>query len=178
MMSATGREASSTTASCSPPRWLPSCPSPPPFRPSHRARFVVREFADQLQHRYDPMTLEKQSDNSSRQIRLASAAMTVRSAEALIARGARRGDELPSVRRRTPPAQLDDRDRPRRRDVPARHRRGVRGGGSEFPFPEQSAAAARRDVNTIACHTVFDLDQRYRSMGRSLVGLPSGSLWH
>ena len=36
----------------------------------------------------------------------------------------------------------------------------------------------RRDVETMACHMVFDLDDRYRAHGRALLGLDSRSRWH
>ena len=57
--------------------------------------------------------------------------------------------------------------------------RPARGPGwGELHFLSNPLQRTRRDVNTIACHTVFDLDQRYRSMGRALLGLRTESTWH
>lgn len=143
-----------------------------------QARFVIREYGEQLLGKYDQMTLEKMSENSSRQTRLASAAMTVRAAEALM-RGV-----IAEV--------LDQRS-----DADERTRLGwttsvahavamcqeaiaqvCEAAGASSHFLSNPLQRARRDVNTIACHTVFDLDLRYRAYGRSLIGLKSGSTWH
>ncbi len=143
-----------------------------------QARFVVAEYARQLQSRYDQMTLEKQSDNSSRQVRLARAAMNVRAAEALMR------EVLADVMEQR--AHADERTRVGWTTAVA-HAVGMcqsaigdvcEAAGASSHFLSNALQRARRDVNTIACHTVFDLDQRYRSMGRSLVGLRSESMWH
>jgi alkylation response protein AidB-like acyl-CoA dehydrogenase len=143
-----------------------------------QARFAAREYARQLQERYDQLTLERQADNSSRQIRLAHADMVVRSAEALL-----RGilDEVMAQR-----ADADELTR-LRWTTGAAHAVGMcqsaigelcAAAGARSHFLDNPLQRIRRDVNTIACHTVFDVDQRYRSLGRALVGLPSGSTWH
>ena len=124
------------------------------------------------------LTLAKQSDNSSRQLRLARAATTVRAAEALLR------DVLAEVL-----DQRADADEPTRVgwSVAVAHAVGMcqeavgdvcEAAGASSHFLSNPLQRTRRDVNTIACHTVFDLDQRYRSMGRALLGLRTESTWH
>lgn len=143
-----------------------------------QARFAVREYAEQLQGRYDQITLERQADNSTRQVRLARADMTVRSAETLM-----RAVLEDVLERRT------DADEQRRVGWTASiaHAVGMcrdavgeicEAAGASSHFLDNPLQRVRRDLNTISCHTVFDLDQRYRSLGRSLVGLKSESIWH
>jgi alkylation response protein AidB-like acyl-CoA dehydrogenase len=143
-----------------------------------QARFAVREFADQLQDRYDMLTLAKQSDRSSRQIRLARAHITVRAAEALL-----RSVLVEVLDQR---ADADEHTRVGWSTAIA-HAVGMcqsaigdvcEAAGASSHFLSNPLQRARRDVNAIACHTVFDLDQRYRSMGRALLGLRSESTWH
>lgn len=143
-----------------------------------QARFAVREYAEQLQRRYDQITLERQADNSTRQVRLAKADMVVRSAEALM-----RSVLEDVMERRT------NADEQRRVGWTAAiaHAVGLcrdavneicEAAGASSHFLDNPLQRSRRDLNTMACHTVFDLDQRYRSLGRSLVGLKSESIWH
>jgi alkylation response protein AidB-like acyl-CoA dehydrogenase len=143
-----------------------------------QARFVVREYARQLSSRYDRFTLQRQADNSSRQTRLARAAMEVRAAEALMRSVLA---EVMSQR-----AAADETTRIGWTTAIAhgvemcRHAIGevCEAAGASSHFLDNPLQRARRDVNTIACHMVFDLDQRYRSMGRALLGVPSESTWH
>lgn len=143
-----------------------------------QARFAVREYAEQLQRRYDQMTLQRQADNSSRQVRLAHADMVVRSAEMLF-----RSVIDDVMERRI------DADEHRRVGwtTAIAHAVGLcreavgeicEAAGAGSHFLDNPLQRSRRDLNTMACHTVFDLDQRYRALGRSLVGLRSESLWH
>jgi alkylation response protein AidB-like acyl-CoA dehydrogenase len=143
-----------------------------------QARFAVREYAEQLRRRYDQITLERQADNSSRQIRLARAEMMVRSAEALMRsvladvmdlRAA--ADEQTRVRWTAAIAHGVQLCREAVGEV-------CEAAGASSHFLDNPLQRVRRDLNTIACHTVFDLDQRFRSLGRSLVGLKSESIWH
>lgn len=143
-----------------------------------QVRFAVREYASQLQSRYDQMTLERQSDNSTRQVRLAHAEMVVRCAETLMRSVL---DDVMTWR-----ADADEQRRVGWTTAVA-HAVGLAqqavgeicdAAGASSHFLDNPLQRARRDVNTIACHTVFDRDQRYRSLGRSMVGLRSESLWH
>jgi len=143
-----------------------------------QARFAVREYAEQLQRRYDQMTLERQADNGSRQARLARAEMTVRAAEALmrsvvadVMELRASADEQRRIGWTTSIAHAVGMCREAVGDV-------CDAAGASSHFLDNPLQRVRRDLNTIACHTVFDLDQRYRSLGRSLVGLKSESLWH
>ena len=43
--------------------------------------------------------------------------------------------------------------------------------GGSAHFLTDSLQRAKRDVDTMACHVVFDLDQRLESHGRALLGL-------
>lgn len=143
-----------------------------------QARFAVREYARQLQERYDLMTLVKQSENSSRQLRLARADATVQAAEALLRRVLAEvldqrdeADETTRVNWTTAIAHAVGMCQQAIEEVCV-------AAGASSHFLDNPLQRARRDVNTIACHTVFDLDQRYRSRGRSLLGMPSESTWH
>jgi alkylation response protein AidB-like acyl-CoA dehydrogenase len=49
--------------------------------------------------------------------------------------------------------------------------------GAHVHFLDHPVQRALRDVNTISCHVVFDLDSRLESFGRLLLGLdPGGAL--
>jgi alkylation response protein AidB-like acyl-CoA dehydrogenase len=142
-----------------------------------QARFVVREYANQLQSRYDMFTLERQAENSSRQVRLAHAETVVRSAEALMRSILHEvldlradADELTRLRWTTGIAHAVGLCQSAIAEV-------CEAAGASSHRLDNPLQRARRDVNTIACHTVFDVDQRYRALGRSLVGLRSGSTW-
>ena len=45
-------------------------------------------------------------------------------------------------------------------------------GGATAHFLDHPLQRAVRDVNVMASHTVFDLDQRLENYGRTLLGLP------
>lgn len=143
-----------------------------------QARFVVAEYARQLQERYDLMTLAKQSEQSSRQHRLARAELTVRAAETLMRQVL---DEVLDQR-----VAADERTRvgwtAAIAHAVAMSREAIAGvceaAGASSHFLTNPLQRARRDVDTIACHTVFDLDLRYRALGRSLLGLRAESTWH
>jgi mRNA-degrading endonuclease YafQ of YafQ-DinJ toxin-antitoxin module len=50
----------------------------------------------------------------------------------------------------------------------------VEASGAHAHFLDHPLQRALRDVNTISCHVVFDLDGRLESFGRLLLGLDSG----
>lgn len=143
-----------------------------------QARSVVDEYARQLQNRYDQLTLQRQADISTRQVRLARASMTVRAAEALmrsvlaeVLERRAAADEAQRIGWTTAVAHAVGMCQSAISDV-------CEAAGASSHFLSNPLQRARRDVNAIACHTVFDVDQRYRSMGRSLVGLRPESTWH
>lgn len=51
-------------------------------------------------------------------------------------------------------------------------------GGASAHFLDNPLQRARRDVNCMTGHMVFDTDARLRSHGRALLGMPSESRWH
>ena len=143
-----------------------------------QAKACVAEYGRQLQTRYNLATLELQSNRASRQARLAKADLTVAAAEAL-ARSvladvlARRhnADEARRVRWTAAVAHVVEMCQE------AVHLL-CEAAGSSSHFLDNPLQRARRDVNTIACHTVFDNDERRRTLGRVLLGMPSESAWH
>lgn len=141
------------------------------------ARACVREFASQLLGRYDMITLEAQSTRSSRQTRLAEADLDIRAAELLMRNVL---GEVMSYRATA--------DRARRVGWVASIAHAVMMSQRAVGLLGEAAGAsshrldnplqrARRDVNTMACHMVFDIDERRRSHGRSLLGLSPDSTW-
>lgn len=143
-----------------------------------QARAAVAEHGRQLQHRYDLAGRSRQSERPGRQARLAAADLEVASAEALM-RGVL-GDVM--ARR----ARADEATRVRwtasiahavavcQRAVSA----VCESAGAGSHHLDNPLQRTRRDVNAMACHMVFDLDDRYGAHGRALLGLPTGSRWH
>lgn len=144
-----------------------------------QARFAVDEFARQLAGRVDAMQQQKkQADRSSSQARLASAALDVDAAEALM-----RSVVADVMRQRS---TADDRSRMRWAasiaHVVSICQRAIaqvcEAAGASAHRQDNPLQRVRRDVSTIACHRVLDLDDRHRSYGRVLLGLPSESYFH
>jgi hypothetical protein len=122
--------------------------------------------------------LEAQSDRSSRQARLAEADLDVRAAEALLrqvlgevmayranADRARRVAWVASIAHAVGMCQ---------RSVATL---GAAAGASSHRL-DNPLQRARRDVDTMACHMVFDTDERRRCHGRSLLGMPPDATWY
>jgi len=142
-----------------------------------QAKASVAEFARQLETRVD-MSFKPQSARVDRQALLGEVDLQVRAAEALMRSVL---DEVLTRR-----ADADERARVRWTASIA-HAVGMSrlavdrlcdAGGSTAHFLDNPLQRARRDVNTMACHTVFDLFERDRCHGRALLGLPSESRWH
>lgn len=143
-----------------------------------QARFAVAEHSRQLQHRYDLSGRNKQSERPGRQARLAAADLEVASAEGLlrsvladVMQQRSRADEATRVRWT---ASIAHAVSVCQRAVSAVCE--TAGAGSHFL--DNPLQRTRRDVDAMACHMVFDLDDRYGAHGRSLLGLPSQSRWH
>lgn len=143
-----------------------------------QARACVAEFAQQLQRRYDFATLQLQSTRTSRQARLAEADLHVAAAEALarqvlaeVMQQRANADEATRVRWTASLAHVVEICQ---RSV---NLLGEAAGASSH-FLDNPLQRARRDVNTMACHTVFDNDERRRCHGRALLGMPTESTWH
>ena len=142
-----------------------------------QAKRVVDEFSSQLQKRFDMATFDSQANSATRQVRLAEADMEIASAEHLMrwvmadVMDKRAGaDEKTRIRWTTSiahAAQTCQRAVNRLAEV----------AGASSHFLDNPIQRARRDINTAAAHMVFDLDERHRTHGRSLLGLPSQSTW-
>jgi len=140
-----------------------------------QAKAAVKEFSDQIRTRYDFASLNKQVDRQSRQIRIAHAALQAECAELLVRQVVR---EMMALRAKAAPAI--------RARWGAQIAHGVHlarsaiseiceAAGASSQFLSNPLQRSLRDANTMSCHTVFDVELRYRSMGRALFGLePDG----
>lgn len=142
-----------------------------------QARATVAEFARQLAGRFD-MGRNPQSSRVDRQALVGEADLEVRSAEALMRSVL---DEVMTRR-----GSADEASRVRWTASVA-HAVGVcraaidrlcDAGGSTAHQLDNPLQRTRRDVNTMSCHTVFDLVERNRAHGRAVLGLPTESRWH
>ena len=143
-----------------------------------QARFAAAEFARQLTGRYEFASLAKQSERSSRHTRLAEADLVIAAAEAL----------MRSVLAEVVELRGAAVEQARVRWVAAISHAVMmcqeavatlcEAAGSSSHFLDNPLQRARRDVNTMVCHTVFDTDERNRAYGRSLLGMPSDSRWY
>lgn len=143
-----------------------------------QARACVTEFGRQLHSRYELTRLNAQLNRTSRQTRLAEADLDIAAAEQL---GrwvvgdvmARRGDADEATRVRWTASIAH---------VVQICQRAIdvlcEAAGASSHSLDNPLQRARRDVHTMACHTVFDIDERRRSHGRSLLGLAAESNWH
>lgn len=142
-----------------------------------QAKRVLGEFTGQLQGRVDMATFETQANSVTRQVRLAEADMEVSAAEQLmrwvladVMEHRMDADEARRVRWTTTVAhavQMCQRTVNRLSEV----------AGASSQFLDNPIQRARRDINTAAMHMVFDIDERHRTHGRALLGLPSQSMW-
>lgn len=142
-----------------------------------QARMAVRSFRQRLTERVLLGTRIKQADKPAAQMRLARVEVEVREAELLM----RHTVEDVCERRNT--AGIEDRARWAAQLAVAvdRCKRVIQtvceASGAHVHFLDHPVQRALRDVNTISCHTVFDLDNRLEAFGRLLLGLdPGGAL--
>ncbi len=143
-----------------------------------QARFAAEEFARQLTRRYDSAGLEAQSQRSNRQARLAAAHLDVDAAEALVRRivadvMAQRNQASDAARMRWAASLAHAVSMCCRAVSTVCDAAGA--GSHRLDNPLRRV---RQDVHTMSCHRVFDLDERHRSLGRSLLGLPTESHFH
>ena len=142
-----------------------------------QARACVRSFQERMtkRHLYGAAG-QKQSDRPAAQIRLARAAIQVRQAELLMRDVVH---DVMKVRNRATPQ-----DRARWTGqlayVVDQCKRVLQSlaeaSGASAHFLDNPLQRALRDVNVIATHVVFDLDQRLEIHGRGLLGLDPGGL--
>jgi len=139
-----------------------------------QARVAVRRFRERLMDQVRLGSRTKQGEKASVQMRLARVEVKLREAELLIRDTVADG----CIRRNT--ATLLDRARwaTQLAVVVDRCKRVIQtvveASGAHAHFLDHPLQRALRDVNTISCHIVFDLDSRLESFGRLLLGLDSG----
>ncbi|MFW6093705.1 MAG: acyl-CoA dehydrogenase family protein [Pseudomonadota bacterium] len=138
------------------------------------ARRSVTLFRERLAERTVYGTTSKQGERSAAQIRLAHAQVRVRQAESLLLELAREvaswGEdaapcpELVRAELRLQIAHVVRQARDVVRDV-------VEASGAHAHFLANPLQRAHRDLHTLSCHTVFDLDLGAENYGRMLLGL-------
>jgi len=141
-----------------------------------QARAVVRGFQASMRERILYGSMQKQADKPAAQIRLARAEIEVRQAEELLRAVAA---EIMALR---DGASIADRARWTAMNAMAvdQSKRVIaslaEASGASAHFLSHPLQRALRDVNTGACHVVFDLDARLEMHGRTLLGLDPGGM--
>ncbi len=142
-----------------------------------QARAGLARFKEELGARDIYGGSKKHAERPAAQIRLAGLELAVEQAEQLLRQVV---GEVMEVRERASPGQ-------RTRWLAAtatavQQSRQIlatiaQGSGASAHFESHPLQRAVRDVNTLSCHTVFDLDQRLENYGRTLLGLEPNSLY-
>jgi 3-hydroxy-9,10-secoandrosta-1,3,5(10)-triene-9,17-dione monooxygenase len=142
------------------------------------ARKAVALFRERLAGRTVYGTEEKQSQRAVAQSRLGHAQVAVETAETLLKATARqvmdwgeRGEKCPDVERahlRLKIAHIVRQARDVVREV-------VEASGAHAHFLNSPLQRIQRDLHTLSCHTVFDLDVGSELYGRMLLGLPANA---
>jgi 3-hydroxy-9,10-secoandrosta-1,3,5(10)-triene-9,17-dione monooxygenase len=138
-----------------------------------QAKMAVRSYRERLAKRV-LLTGTKQVEKPAAQMRLARAEIEVREAEFLMR------DTVEDVCRRRNAATVEDRARWAAQLAMAVDRckrviqTVIEASGAHAHFLDHPVQRALRDVNTIGCHIVFDLDSRLEAFGRLLLGLDPG----
>jgi alkylation response protein AidB-like acyl-CoA dehydrogenase len=140
-----------------------------------QARAAVQRFREHMSERILYLTTTRQSDKPAAQMRLARAELEVHQAELLLRSVVQEVMEL--------------RDRATRADrarwvasyafVVDQSKRVLQSiaeaSGAHAHFQNHPLQRAVRDVNTMACHVVFDLDSRLENYGKTMLGMePEG----
>jgi alkylation response protein AidB-like acyl-CoA dehydrogenase len=122
------------------------------------------------------MSAVKQAEKPAAQIRLARAELEARQAEGLLR------DVVAEVSRLRDAATLEDRGRWAAAaalavDQSKRVLHSIAAAsGASAHFQSHPLQRAVRDVNTLSCHVIFDLDSRLEVYGRTLLGRDPGGL--
>lgn len=138
-----------------------------------QARMAVQMFRERLAQR-SLLTGVKQAGKPAAQIRLGRAEVEVHGAE-LLAR-----DTIADVCARRNTATMEDRARWAAQLAMTVDRckhviqTVIEASGAHAHFLNHPLQRALRDINTISCHMVFDLDGRLEAFGRLLLGMDSG----
>jgi alkylation response protein AidB-like acyl-CoA dehydrogenase len=141
-----------------------------------QARAAVRGFRERMQERVMLMSAVKQAEKPAAQIRLARAELEARQAEGLLR------DVVAEVSRLRDAATLEDRGRWAAAaalavDQSKRVLHSIAAAsGASAHFQSHPLQRAVRDVNTLSCHVIFDLDSRLEVYGRTLLGRDPGGL--
>ena len=142
-----------------------------------QARAAVKRFRDTMQERILYGSADKQADKPAAQIRLARADIEARQAELLLR------DVVREVMQLRTDATVDDRARwvasfAYAVDQSKRVLQSIaEASGAHAHFQSHPLQRAVRDVNTMACHVVFDLDQNLERLGKAMLGQePNGLL--
>jgi alkylation response protein AidB-like acyl-CoA dehydrogenase len=141
-----------------------------------QARAAVRGFRQHMSERILYGTGARQSEKPLAQARLARAEIEAREAELLLRDVVA---EIMALR-----AEATETDRARwlasyayAVDQSKRVLQSIaEASGAHAHFQSHPLQRAVRDVNTMACHVVFDLDARLETFGRTLLGLPANGI--
>jgi len=138
------------------------------------ARAVVRGFRESLLERTVYAGTTKQAERATSQVRLGRAELQVEQAELLLRQIVR------EIQERRGAAELEERVRWVAGCAFAVHQckaviqSVAEASGASAHFQSHPLQRAQRDVNTLSCHAIFDLDHRLESLGRAMLGLPLG----
>lgn len=141
-----------------------------------QARSVVRAFRERMSERVRIGQPVKQASLPAAQRRLGRAELELRQTELLMRQA------VAEIMERRNAATLEERTRWMASFAWAVHqsKRVIASvcdaSGAKAHFLSDPLQRAKRDVDTMACHVVFDLDQRLESVGRSLLGLDPGAM--
>jgi len=136
-----------------------------------QAKASVRRFHERLTERVLLGSGKKQAEKAAAQMRLARAEVEVREAELLMR------DVVADVCALRNTATMKDRARWATQLAVAVDRckrviqTVIEASGAHAHFLDNPMQRALRDVNTISCHVVFDVDARLEAFGRVLLGL-------
>lgn len=139
-----------------------------------QAKAAVRFFRENLPKRALLSSGLKQAEKPAAQIRLARAEIELHAAELLMR------DVIDDVCTRRNTATIIDRARWATQMAMAVERcRAIiqtvcEASGAHAHFQSNPLQRAWRDINTLSCHTIFDLDGRLEAFGRVLLGLDPG----
>ncbi|WP_428264285.1 acyl-CoA dehydrogenase [Haliangium sp.] len=141
-----------------------------------QARASVRRFRERLTERVLIETANRQAERPGAQMRLARLEVEVREAELLMR------DAMEDVCARRNRATIEDRARWATQFAIAvdRCKKVIQGAceasGAHAHLQSSPLQRALRDVNALACHALFNLDNRFEGYGRVLLGMDPGPL--
>jgi 3-hydroxy-9,10-secoandrosta-1,3,5(10)-triene-9,17-dione monooxygenase len=141
-----------------------------------QARAAVNAFRNRIQERVLVSSGSRQMESPAAQMRLARAEIEARQAEGLLR------EVVADVRRSRNAATVADRARWSAAAAFAvdQSKRVLlslaEASGASAHFRKDPLQRAVRDVNTLSCHMIFDLDKRLEIHGRTLLGLEPGGM--